>query len=191
MAPDFYWQGKIIMKRIAIALLTIGLCSTSATVLADQSSRYSGGKVLRGTVFSVGRVDPTENIGTGHYFDVNYSSVALNIGAATKKFGDTPIRASNNSGKAGDGERVNNVYAGIGFSRILMLQYGYGNHGDVLRLRSDFNFRAVADFLSGKVTPKDRMLLADRLTFSVSAERYNDSDEEIFDNATWGIGLLF
>ncbi len=176
------------MKRTLVISLSLLL---SSTLLAEESGRYGGGKVLRGTVFSVGRVDPTENIGTGHYFDINYSSIAVNFGAATKKFGDTPIRPASPSDFDADGERVNNVYAGVGFSRILMFQYGYGNHGDVLRLRSDFNFRAVADFLSGKVTPKDRLLLADRLTFSISAERYNDKDEDIFNNATWGIGLLF
>lgn len=176
------------MKRILIASLALLL---SCALFAEDRSRYSGGKVLRGTVLSVGRVDPTENIGTGYYLDANYSSVALNIGAASKKFGDTPIRPSNISNLPADGERVNNVYAGVGFSRIFMLQYGTGNHGDVFRMRSDFNFRAVADFLSGKVTPKDRLLLADRLTFSFSAERYNDKGEDIFNNATWGIGLLF
>ena len=168
------------MKRILAISLGLLLSTT-----AFAEGRYEGGKVLRGTVVSAGRVDPTENIGTGFYFDANYSSVAVNIGAATKKFGDTPIRPSSSSGLEADGERVNNVYAGVGFSRIPMFQYGYGNQGDVLRLCCDFNFRAVADFLSGKVTPKDRLLLADRLTFSISAERYQGKDEEIFNNATW------
>ena len=177
------------MKRIAIALLGLSLSAFSNAVLAE--GLYDGGRVLRGTVVSAGRVDPTENIGSGFYFDANYSSVALNAGIATKKFGDSPVRPSGGSEFEADGERVNNVYAGVGFSRILMFQYGYGNHGDVLRLRSDFNFRAVVDFLTGKNTPKDRMLLADRLTFSISGERYNDDKEEIFNNATWGIGLLF
>jgi hypothetical protein len=176
------------MKRILVVLSGLLL---SAGGFAQDKGLYSDTKVLRGTVISVGRVDPTENIGTGNFFDINYSSVAVNFGAATKKFGETPIRPSTISLSPADGERVNNVYAGIGFSRILQFQLGYGNHGDVLRLRSDFNFRAVSDFLARKSTPKDRMLLADRLTFSISVERYNDDDEEIFDNATWGIGLLF
>lgn len=176
------------MKRILVVLSGLLL---SAGGFAQDKGLYSDTKVLRGTVISVGRVDPTENIGTGHYFDINYSSVAVNFGAATKKFGDTPIRPSTNTNLPGDNERVNNVYAGIGFSRIFQFQLGYGNHGDVLRLRSDFNFRAVSDFLTRKSTPKDRLLLADRLTFSISVERYNDDDEDIFDNATWGVGLLF
>lgn len=176
------------MKRILVVLSGLLL---SAGGFAQDKGLYSDTKVLRGTVVSFGRVDPTENIGTGSYFDINYSSVAVNFGAATKKFGDTPIRPSTNTNLPGDNERVNNVYAGIGFSRIFQFQLGYGNHGDVMRLRSDFNFRAVADFLTRKSTPKDRLLLADRLTFSVSVERYNDDDEDIFDNATWGVGLLF
>ena len=35
------------------------------------------------------------------------------------------------------------------------------------------------------------MLLADRLTFTVSGERYNRRESEAFNNTTWGIGLLF
>lgn len=176
------------MKRILVVLSGLML---SGAVLAENGGYYKDTKVLRGTVVSVGRVDPTDDIGTGNYFDINYSSVAVNFGAATKKFGETPIRPSDVGLSAADGRRVNNVYAGIGFSRILMFQYGYGNHGDVLRLRSDFNLRAVSDFLARKSTPKDRLLLADRITFSISVENYNDKDEEIFDNATWGVGLLF
>lgn len=176
------------MKRILVVLSGLLL---SGAVLAEDKGLYSDTKVLRGTVVSFGRVDPTDNIGTGNFFDINYSSVAINFGAATKKFGDTPIRPSTNTNLPGDNERVNNVYAGVGFSRLFQFQLGYGNHGDVLRLRSDFNFRAVSDFLARKSTPKDRLLLADRLTFTISVERYNDDDEDIFDNATWGIGLLF
>ena len=35
------------------------------------------------------------------------------------------------------------------------------------------------------------MLLADRITFTISLEEYLDKESEGFDNATWGIGLLF
>ena len=35
------------------------------------------------------------------------------------------------------------------------------------------------------------MTLGDRITFTIAVEQYQDSDEEIFDNATWGVGLLF
>jgi hypothetical protein len=158
------------MKNALVALLGMMLITPT---LAE--SLYGGSNVLRGTVVSFGRVDPTENIGTGLYFDVNYSSVALNGGIATKK-----CDAS-----------FTNGYFGVGFSRIIQFQYGYGTEGDLVRLRSDFNFRAVVDFLSNTKTRKDRMLLADRLTFTISGERYNDKKSEAFNNTTWGIGLLF
>ena len=79
----------------------------------------------------------------------------------------------------------------MGFGRIIQVQYGYGSEGDLLRYRSDFNYRSVIDFFTGKRTPKDRMTLGDRITFTIAVEQYQDSDEEIFDNATWGVGLLF
>ncbi|MCG8392772.1 MAG: hypothetical protein MI745_06785 [Pseudomonadales bacterium] len=177
------------MKRIisVTALLLLG----SAGVQADD--KYSGVDLIRGTVFSVGRVDPTEDIDTGFFVDANYTSVALNGGVSTKKFGESPLRVEKRDDDLSEAneERVNNVYAGIGFGRIVQIQYGYGNHGDLLRFRSDFNFRSVMDFLSGRRTPKDRMTLGDRITFTVAVEQYQDSEEEIFDNATWGIGLLF
>ncbi|EKF76094.1 hypothetical protein A11A3_01330 [Alcanivorax hongdengensis A-11-3] len=170
------------------------MLATAGAANADtDSGRYSGVTLIRGTVISAGRVDPTEDIDTGFFVDANYSSVAVNAGVATKKFGESPLRPEQRSdaqSEAND-ERVNNVYAGIGFGRIVQIQYGYGNHKDLLRFRSDFNFRSVVDFLSGHHTPKDRMTLGDRLTFTIAAERYLDGDEDIFNNTTWGIGLLF
>lgn len=159
-----------------------------------QQGLYDNTGVLRGTVVSGGRVDPTENIGTGYFIDANYSSVAINFGAATKKFGSLPgIDVFDGSCEecVANGRRVNNVYAGVGFSRILQFQYGYGTEGDLTRLRSDFNFRAIVDFLTQTKTRKDRMLLADRITFTAAIESYIDKESEPFDNFTWGIGLLF
>ena len=49
----------------------------------------------------------------------------------------------------------------------------------------------MIDFFTGKRTPKDRLTLGDRLTFTIAVEQYLDDEDEIFDNATWGIGLLF
>ena len=172
---------------ITLALLALGCSSVQA------EDRYSGVTLMRGTVVSVGRVDPTENIGTGFFVDANYTSVALNVGVGTKKFGDSPIRRDSGDDdlSAADGERVNNAYAGVGFGRIIQVQYGYGSEGDLLRYRSDFNYRSVIDFFTGKRTPKDRLTLGDRLTFTIAVEQYLDDEDEIFDNATWGIGLLF
>lgn len=153
---------------------------------------YEQGRVLRGWVVSAGRVDPTEDIGTGFFVDANVSSVAVNGGIVTKRFGESPVRPSNDGDDhPADNEQVTNAYAGIGFSRILMLQYGYGTEGAVMRLRSDVNVRAIMDFVRGRTTPKHRLTLGDRLTFTFAIEDYQDSDKAIFDNATWGIGLLF
>lgn len=175
------------MKRVLIAIL--GMALALPAVAAD--GLYSGVNVLRGTVVSFGRVDPTENIGTGLFFDANYTSVALNGGIATKSFSDAP----GGGGVVGltDAYDANftNAYFGIGFSRLIQFQYGYGTEGSLVRLRSDFNFRAVMDFVNNTRTRKDRMLLADRLTFTVSGEKYNDKGKDIFNNTTWGIGLLF
>lgn len=178
------------MKKIACLLGLLLFCQPT---LAEQKKYYKGVYMIRGTVVSVGRVDPTEDINTGFFVDANYSSVALNAGVATKKFGDSPIRPStiNDAGEPAAHERVNNVYAGIGFSRVAQFQYGYGNHGSLIRLRSDFNFRSIVNFLTKTETPKDQLTLGDRLTFTVSVERYQDSGEDIFNNATWGVGLLF
>lgn len=177
-----------ITTRALLALVTL-----AGAGLAQAQEHYSGVDMIRGTVVSVGRVDPTENIDTGFFVDANYTSVALNGGLSHKRFGESPVRPSQRSKAESDAneESVTNAFAGIGFGRIVQIQYGYGNHGGVLRFRSDFNFRSVLDFLTQQRTPKDRMTLGDRITFTVAAEKYQDSKEEIFDNATWGVGLLF
>ncbi|MCC1498147.1 hypothetical protein [Alcanivorax sp. 1008] len=174
------------MKRVIAALLGMAL---TVPVLAEEL--YKGVNVLRGTVVSFGRVDPTENIGTGLFFDANYTSVALNGGVATKSFSNAPGGGGDPGLTDAYDARFTNAYFGVGFSRIIQFQYGYGSEGGLVRLRSDFNFRAVVDFLSNTRTRKDRMLLADRLTFTVSGEKYNGKGKDIFNNTTWGIGLLF
>lgn len=185
------------MKNLGSCLLTAALflfgCSFSGVTLADNTGLYHGVNVWRGTVISAGRVDPTENIGTGYFIDANYSSVAFNFGVATKRFGgDEGLGTGGNvDGSPAYHERVNNVYLGVGFSRLFQMQYGYGNQKNVFRVRSDINARAIMDFLSRKQTPKERITLGDRLTFTFAIERYLEDERDIFDNATWGIGLLF
>lgn len=180
-------------KTMTTILLSLGLLA-SGQAQADiphVENPYGGVHILRGTVISMGRVDPTESIGTGFFVDANYSSVALNGGIATKRFGESPFRSSSKKeDEPAFGVQVTNVYAGVGFSRVLQLQGGYGTEGQLIRLRSDFNFRAIADFVTQTSTPKRRLTLADRLTFTISVERYR-GDEEIFNNSTWGVGLLF
>jgi hypothetical protein len=182
------------MKTINYSLLgLLLLCLLPVSSFAADDGLYHGINVLRGTVVSAGRVDPTENIGTGYFFDANYTSVAVNFGAAFKRFGgDEGLgTGGNNANSDVYHKKVTNVYAGIGFSRIIQLQYGYGNEKSIFRVRSDINARAIIDFLTKTRTPKQRMTLGDRLTFSFSVERYLNGDHDVFDNATWGIGLLF
>lgn len=173
------------MARIVFSIIMLVVCSG-----VGAQSRYDGGTVQRGTVVSLGRVDSTAEQGSGSAFDVNYSSVAVNIGAATKKFGDWPV-GPDASNVETSSERISNVYAGVGFSRLVQLQYGTGNHGELYRVRTDLNINELVGLLTFSRTPKDRLLPSDRITFSFSAERYSESDEEIYDNFTWGLGLLF
>ena len=180
----------MIKKLTAIILMLL----TGMAGAEESPYNYKDTGVLRGLVLSAGRVDPTENIGTGYFVDANYTSVAINVGAASKKFGSLPgttVLDGECTECVADGRRVNNAYVGVGFSRVLQFQYGYGTEGDVTRLRSDFNFRAIVDFITQTKTRKDRMLLADRITFTAALEDYLDDESEGFDNFTWGIGLLF
>lgn len=176
---------------IRIIMIMAALMGVSLPAFAQD--RYEGVTMIRGTVVSVGRVDPTERIDTGFFIDANYTSVAVNAGIGTKKFGESPLRpgSSDDSLSEANDERVNNAYVGVGFGRFAQIQYGHGNHGGLLRFRSDFNYRDVVSFFTQKHVRKNRMTLGDRLTFTLAVEQYQESDEEIFDNATWGIGLLF
>ena len=87
----------------AAALLAIA----SPATRADDDSPYSGVKLIRGTVYSVGRADPRGQAGqqdliSGVFVDANYSSVFVNGGIGAKDF---------------DGHNVINAYAGLGFGR--------------------------------------------------------------------------
>ena len=171
------------------ALLATSLFAT--TVNANPSEPYKGTYVQRGTVVSAGRVDPSKNVGNSYFMDINYSSVALNGGISSKKFG----KASNKYGQDTPEQRVSdewvhNAYVGVGFSRLIQFQLGYGTEGQVFRVRSDFNYRAIVDFLTQTNTPKHRLTVADRLTFTLAAERYQGK-HDAFNNVNWGIGLVF
>ncbi|MFZ5757291.1 MAG: hypothetical protein ACOY3X_10330 [Pseudomonadota bacterium] len=149
--------------------------------LAAAADRYEGVNLIRGTVYSVGRADPrgeagSDNFETGIFVDANYTSVAFNVGIGAKDF---------------TGEQVANVYAGIGFGRIIQLQLGAGTEGTLGRVRTDLNFRSIYNFVTQTRQPRREKTLADRVTFTYAVERYNDSDSEIFDNGTIGIGVLY
>ena len=173
---------------ISLVACLAALLGTS-TAIADQE-RYEGVHLIRGTVLSIGRVDPSASVETGFFVDANYSSVALNAGIGSKTFGDARSSTPDAEAERVAEKRVNNVYAGVGFGRIIQFQGGYGNQGELLRLRSDFNFRSIVDFLTQESTPRQRLLLADRITFTIAVERYSGK-YDAFNNATWGVGLLF
>lgn len=184
--------------RHAMRLITLSaysaLLATSifaAPVSANPSESYEGTYVQRGTVISAGRVDPSKNVGNSYFLDANYSSVALNGGISSKKFGKASKKYDNSTPeyRVSD-EWVHNAYVGIGFSRLIQFQLGYGTEGQVFRVRSDFNYRAIVDFLTQTHTPKHRLTVADRLTFTLAAERYQGK-YDAFNNVNWGIGLLF
>ena len=180
-------------RTITMLLLLTAVSVVQARDQLPVENPYGGVHMIRGTVVSVGRVDPSlSGVDTGFFADINYTSVALNAGINTKKLGDSPLRDTEPASEEAEAarERVNNAYVGVGFGRIAQLQFGYGNQGQVTRLRSDINFRSIVDFITQESTPKHRLTLADRITFSYTIERYT-GDEDIFDNFTWGVGLLF
>ena len=184
---------KCVNATLTRTILTLFTCLTASlgtsAAIADQG-RYEGVHLIRGTVISIGRVDPSASVETGFFVDANYSSVALNAGIGSKTFGDARSVTPDADAERVAEKRVNNVYAGVGFGRIVQFQGGYGNQGELLRLRSDFNFRSIVDFLTQESTPRQRLLLADRITFTIAVERYSGKDD-VFNNATWGVGLLF
>lgn len=178
-------------KTLTPLILSIFFLVFSAPIGANPSDPYESTFVQRGTVVSAGRVDPSKNVGNSYFLDANYSSVALNGGISTKKFGKASSKYDNNSPEQRvSNEWVYNAYVGVGFSRLIQFQLGYGTEGQVFRLRSDFNYRAIVDFLTQTNTPKHRLTVADRLTFTLAAERYQGK-RDAFNNVHWGIGLLF
>lgn len=134
-------------------------------------------KIIPGLVVAAGRVDSRRDEtgkGTGFFMDANYTRTFLNFGGSHKDF---------------SGETIDNVYVGIGFSKLLQLQAGIGTEGVVTRVRHDFNMTSIYDFLTGKQRNRYNMNLGNRVTFTVAAENYKD--DERFDNFHIGFGLLY
>lgn len=170
---------KIRTGHFAALVATLIAMAASPAFAED---RYEGVKLIRGTVFSVGRADPrgqagvAQNLDTGIFIDANYSSVFINGGVGAKDF---------------SGHRVVNAYAGIGFGRIIQLQLGYGDRGSVGRVRTDLNLRSVYNFLTQDTQPRREKTLADRVTFTYTIERYSEEKNKEFDNGTIGVGVLY
>ena len=84
---------------------------------------------------------------------------------------------------------INNAYLGLGVGGALQLQFGMGNAGSLIKLRSDVSARQImkGDFEFPESV--QRQALADRLVFSFSYERYFNDNHPT--NFQIGIGLLF
>jgi hypothetical protein len=84
---------------------------------------------------------------------------------------------------------VLNAYAGVGFSKLLQLQVGYGNDGVVRRVRHDLNLTSLYDFFTGTKRGRYNRTLGNRLTFTISLESY--ASHPRLDNFHIGLGLLY
>lgn len=136
-------------------------------------------KILPAMLYSAGRVDTRETgdgAGSGFFLDANYTRTFLNGGVSYKSWGS-------------DGGDLANVYAGVGFSKLIQLQIGLGTQGMVRRVRNDFNLTSISDFVTGKQRNRYNTSLGNRLTLTFALENY--SDEKRLDNFHIGVGLLY
>ena len=116
----------------------------------------------------------SEQYGNGFAVSANAALVLVNGGFEHKSFNE---------------KSINNVYLGLGLGGALQLQFGMGNAGSLVKLRSDLS---VKQLLKGDFEfpeREQRKTLADRCIFSFSYERYFDDNRST--NFQIGIGLLF
>ena len=116
----------------------------------------------------------SEQYGNGFAVGANAALVLVNGGFEHKSFNE---------------KSINNVYLGLGVGGTLQLQFGMGNAGSLIKLRSDIS---AMQLMKGELEfpeRQQRKTLADRLTFSFSYERYLDDNHPT--NFQIGIGLLF
>ncbi len=157
----------------------LALAAALMASLATQTAQAEGfdPKLVPGVVLSLGRAETNHSgsaVGSGFFLDANYTRTFVNGGTDYQQYGDV---------------RVLNGYFGVGFSRLLQLQLGYGNNGVVRRYRSDFNLAAITDFLTGRTRSRYERTLGSRFTFTVAAESYPEQPR--LDNFHIGVGLLY
>lgn len=160
---------------IAALLLSLG----AALLPAAASAGPLDPKIIPAMLFSAGRVDTRESnsgVGSGFFLDANYTRTFLNGGVSYKSWGS-------------DGGDLGNVYAGVGFSKLIQLQIGMGTQGMVRRVRNDFNLTSISDFITGTKRNRYNTSLGNRLTLTFALENYED--EEKLDNFHIGLGLLY
>lgn len=161
------------VKGTALAALLLSLLLPAPAALAGPLDP----KIIPALVLSAGRVDSSRDVdgkGTGFFLDGNYTRTFLNVGGGHKDF---------------DGETVDNVYAGIGISKLVQLQVGFGTEGRVQRWRHDFNLTSIYDFVTGTQRNRYNMNLGNRITFTFAAEKYGR--DERFNNVHIGFGLQY
>ena len=116
----------------------------------------------------------SEQYGNGFAVSANAALVLVNGGFEHKSFNE---------------KSINNVYLGLGVGGALQLQFGVGNAGSLIKLRSDLS---ATQLMTGDFEFPERAqrkTLTDRLIFSFSYERYLDDNNPT--NFQVGIGLLF
>ena len=116
----------------------------------------------------------SEQYGNGLAVSANAALVLVNGGFEHKSFNE---------------KSINNVYLGLGVGGALQLQFGVGNAGSLIKLRSDLS---ATQLMTGDFEFPERAqrkTLTDRLIFSFSYERYLDDNNPT--NFQVGIGLLF
>ena len=116
----------------------------------------------------------SEQYGNGFAVGANAALVLVNGGFEHKSFNE---------------KSISNVYLGLGVGGTLQLQFGMGNAGSLIKLRSDIS---ATQLMKGELEfpeREQRKTLTDRLIFSFSYERYLDDNHPT--NFQIGIGLLF
>ena len=116
----------------------------------------------------------SEQYGNGFAVSANAALVLVNGGFEHKSFNE---------------KSINNVYLGLGVGGALQLQFGVGNAGSLIKLRSDLSARQLMTGDFEFPERAQRKTLTDRLIFSFSYERYLDDNNPT--NFQVGIGLLF
>ena len=116
----------------------------------------------------------SEQYGNGFAVGANAALVLVNGGFEHKSFNE---------------KSINNFYLGLGVGGALQLQFGMGNAGSLIKLRSDVSAKQLMKGYFEFPERAQRKTLADRLIFSFSYERYLDDNNPT--NFQIGIGLLF
>lgn len=160
------WHMRKQFLTLMIVALLIGVKPAYGFVTMDFDPWY-------GYVGTAGYTS-SEQHGNGLAVGANVALVLVNGGFEHKSFNH---------------KAVNNAYLGLGIGGALQLQFGMGNAGSLIKLRSDLSAQQLLRGDFEFPAREQRKTLADRLTFSFGYERYLDDSHST--NYQIGIGLLF